>query len=404
MGKGKFGNILKIFMKETFAVAPSAKKGSDSGEFALGKGPRTGWVEEDFDLSVPEQSEEVLSQGTEFDPMDQAGGEFDPILERMDPVISRGLAEARSKRAETIPKKMVEPRKLLKPLSPLPKRDIKGSLPHFPGSKSHTAEQRRNETLARERITARSLKRPEEGSKKLPHFPGSTGYKAEQARLDEDHRQLVEDAIRRYPSAQKEQNEQSIEVTEKDFLLTNKLPSFPGSAAYKAEQARLDEDRRQLTEDAMKRYPSAQKEADAVRRSKRFPSINEAIARQKKTKDSKEEVIEVSDRDILPARLPHFPGSSSYKAEQARLEKDRRARLKEALPRGLPKMPKKQEVLVEDEGEELSDEYLKENMVEVLPSRLLQAVPPPVPKDKPRPVQRLFGFVKNFFTGDKKAA
>ncbi len=294
-----------------------------------------------------------------------SGGEFDPILEKFDPGIARGLTEARSKRGDAIPKKMVEPGRILKDLSTLPKAVIKGS---------------------------------------LPHFPGTASYKAEQVRLDEDHRQLVEDAIRRYPSAQKEADAarrpkrlpsvkevvarqkdaisaaETLEMTEKD-ILPNKLPHFPGSVSHKKEQVRLAEERRQREEDAVKRYPSAQKEA-------------------------RQDSIEVSDEDLPPLTLPHFPGSPSYKAEQARLQKERRAKLKEALPRGLPKMPKKMEVAVEDDVEELSDAYLDEHMVEVvdLPSSVLEAVPPSVPKEKPRPVQRLFGFVKNFFTSDKKAA
>ncbi len=361
-------------MKETFGAAPSPRKRHDSGTFKIGEGPRTGLDRpkkpviaevDEFDFSIPEVVEEG-SVGTEFDPLDQAGQEYDPIAQKIDAGIGRGLLEARAKRARAIPE-----------ITNLKR------LPHFPGSAAYQAEQRdiarRSKQASKEEVPA--VKRS------LPHFPGSASYQAEQRRL---------------------KNEAPIEVVDEDLLPTSSrpLPHFPGSKAYLAEQARLDEDRAQLVKDAIKRYPSAQKEADAIRRAKRLPSINEEMARQKKMKEAKADVMEVLDEDILPVRLPHFPGSASYKAEQARLQKERRAKLKEALPRGLPRMPKKKEVLEKDGIEELDDAYLAENIREVveLPSSLLKSVPPPVPEKAKNPIRRIFDGLKNLFSGENKAA
>lgn len=110
---------------------------------------------------------------------------------------------------------------------------------------------------------------------------------------------------------------------------------------------------------------------------------------------------------LLPKKLPNFPGSPSYRPEQgSRLQKERRAAFKEALPRGLPKMPENKKVVIKGEGEGPGDAFLNRYSLEVpLPSTVRKSVPPPVPEKKPESrVQRLFGFVKNFFTSDKKAA
>lgn len=96
-------------------------------------------------------------------------------------------------------------------------------------------------------------------------------------------------------------------------------------------------------------------------------------------------------------------------------EKNRRAVAIEAPPVlikdraaiGAPPVPKKKEVMTEEDGtEELDDAYLAENMREVveLPSSVLQPVPPPVPEKAKSPLRQILGGLRNLFSGGKRAA
>lgn len=196
-------------------------------------------VDPAFDKSVDDAFAEyegpvaASEENLEFDPIAaEAGLEFDPIAAREENKRAEGLA--RTGLLTNLPK-MKEPEAGSgEEIDPNLAKDlrVKGVMDDLRGEKFVREYQAAKKAGNVESFRAIDPSKTIDPAKTMPHFPGSRAYAAEQVALAEERAKTIQEAIKRYPSAQAEYNKKRAEGP--------KLPHFPGSKPYLEEQARLN--------------------------------------------------------------------------------------------------------------------------------------------------------------------